>query len=956
MTYKHTAGDKTKRETVKLTPSQSHVLATLRTKLAEEKWRPTSILPSEKQLLMTNNCAKVRSTRRWWYKRLVSQTNMHDRHAGVPYSTHPVYVDVEGTTRHDEQEATEHVVNGDAVACRMTTHNMRADTKCHIELISSDMAKLMSNCDVLCLQEVPEGLVQCIEAVAAESAFECWMATRKGHAFSLEGFDVAICFRASAFRLLSACVVPLCHSSARRLLKLRLQFLNSGAVLVVGTAHLAASISGKQERHDALLLCGESLEAEDADCVFLIGDLNLQEGEAGLGNRWKDAFLESGSPAQHANTWRPVNGGQPWEEEPGKRRYDRVCYMPARCSQNEGGLALQPALKETCIMEKGSLHTGETAFSDHRWLSATFQVCVQDILNPKHAGGSTQILYRPGIGNNVGRRPLSNESCAKELFAGDREGISNSCYCGKDFEKARMMPGTAAILEDLVKKELFRLYTRRNCHSMNSHDPLVAIGLGANTDEQVILTLHAMIKYLTKYLSKLGPASTVEGRVGSFIDEIVSKMKDNETMTVASMLSKLFIHAAVPDVISSLESWHVIWMLPRTLSTRTFSPHSAKDARSLVSAEETKSKTPEDNVTRKSKKEQYLDRDILPPRGMTADRMRALSWSQYAARIDVRGASQFLRLRSRIVKEKPFLNLDSRRSDAATMARYCLRLHRAWSSAAADPIELGDDEALAELAKFLKSAACPQWLSDRHAKHNRLKRRNTERTGKTQDGKGASTLPESKPSVASAPEIPADPEEENLFTHAPDISSTMRKHGLLWKDLPKSTQYSVCECLASRRPLPKTLMLRRYLDILQPNSKAPASVQARVRLCALLLLSIDLESYEKKGKGLAKPSLSKAQLKSLTQAFVQFHARMELKLLSQMKKERPFAIMWNHFKRETLKEFGFTVPNTSTESNRQHRIASRLTLLNRFDSVLAEVRVDNQNNTSDLGKIILLLM
>ena len=493
--------------------------------------------------------------------------------------------------------------------------------------------------------------------------------------------------------------------------------------------------------------------------------------------------------------------------------------------------------------------------------------------------------------------------------------MRNSCYCGKDFEKARMMPGTAAILEDAVKKELFRLYTRRNCHVMNSHDPLVAIGLGANTDEQVILTLHAMIKYLTKYLSKLGPASTVEGRVGSFIDEIVSKMKDNETMTVASLLSKLFIHAAVPDVISSLESWHVIWMLPRTLCTRTFSPHSAKDSRSLVSAEEAKSKSLEDNVTRKSKKELYLDREILPPRGMAADQMRALSWSKYVARIDLRGASQFLRPRSRIVKEKPFLNLDARRSDAATMARYSLRLHRAWNSAAEDPINFGDDEALAELAKFLKSAACPKWLSERHAKQNRLKRRNKEQ------------LPESKPAVASDPEDPLDLEEEDPFTHAPDIISTMKQHGLLWKDLHNSTQYSVCECLASRRPLPKTGMLKRYLEILQPNRKPPATLQARVRLCALLFLSIDLESYEKKGKGLAKPSLNKAQLKCLTQAFVQFHARMEMKLQNQMKKERPFAIMWNHFKRETLKEFGFTVPNTSTDSNRQHRIASRLTLL-----------------------------
>jgi hypothetical protein len=238
MEYKCTAGDKTKRDTVKLTLSQINLLDTLRAKLADEKWRATSILPCEKHLLMTNNCAKVRSTRRWWYKRLVGQTNMHDRHAGAPYSTHPAFVDLEATASNDEHEETEYVVNGDAVVCRMTTHNMYAESECKFELISSEVADLMNNCDVLCLQEVSEGLAPCIEAVAAESAFDCWMATRKGHAFSPEGFDVAICFRTSAFRLLSARVVPICDSSARRLLKLRLQSLESGAVLVVGTTHL----------------------------------------------------------------------------------------------------------------------------------------------------------------------------------------------------------------------------------------------------------------------------------------------------------------------------------------------------------------------------------------------------------------------------------------------------------------------------------------------------------------------------------------------------------------------------------------------------------------------------------------------------------------------------------------------------------------------------------------------
>ena len=132
-----------------------------------------------------------------------------------------------------------------------------------------------------------------------------------------------------------------------------------------------------------------------------------------------------------------------------------------------------------------------------------------------------------------------------------------------------MPPGTAVVLEDQMRKALFRLYTRRNSHQMNSHDPLELLGLVANTDKQVILTLGAAINYLTKYIGKLGSGQTAATRIGSFVDEIVSRMQDNETMTVVSLLSKLFIHAAVPDALCSLEAWHVLFDLPRTLSSRT---------------------------------------------------------------------------------------------------------------------------------------------------------------------------------------------------------------------------------------------------------------------------------------------------------------------------------------------------------------------------------------------------
>ena len=39
-------------------------------------------------------------------------------------------------------------------------------------------------------------------------------------------------------------------------------------------------------------------------------------------------------------------------------------------------------------------------------------------------------------------------------------------------------------------------------------------------------------------------------------------------MTVASLLSKAFIATAVPETLSSLEAWHILWQLPRTVRSR----------------------------------------------------------------------------------------------------------------------------------------------------------------------------------------------------------------------------------------------------------------------------------------------------------------------------------------------------------------------------------------------------
>ena len=102
-----------------------------------------------------------------------------------------------------------------------------------------------------------------------------------------------------------------------------------------------------------------------------------------------------------------------------------------------------------------------------------------------------------------------------------------------------MPPGKGVILEDPRRKGLYRLYARRNCHHINTHDPLKAMGLVANVDDQVVLTIQAAVNYLTKYMGKLGSGHTATSRIGGLLDDILCRMRDDETMTVTSAIEAI---------------------------------------------------------------------------------------------------------------------------------------------------------------------------------------------------------------------------------------------------------------------------------------------------------------------------------------------------------------------------------------------------------------------------------
>ena len=195
-------------------------------------------------------------------------------------------------------------------------------------------------------------------------------------------------------------------------------------------------------------------------------------------------------------------------------------------------------------------------------------------------------------------------------------------------------------------------------------------------------------------------------------------------MTVTSLLSKLFIHTAVPDQICSLEAWHILHDFPRVLSSRFFVNLNAKEQPVLKQLEAIQTGTEETTVTRQTKADIYarrLENNVFGE-NLTADKVRKMSWVQFVARVDRRGRKFSFRKKHAIVKEKPYLNLDRRRPNAGDMARYALRLHRSFASAADDPVSLSDKDAIEQLDAFIESSSCPVWLKQRYRKQNKVKK------------------------------------------------------------------------------------------------------------------------------------------------------------------------------------------------------------------------------------------
>ena len=108
----------------------------------------------------------------------------------------------------------------------------------------------------------------------------------------------------------------------------------------------------------------------------------------------------------------------------------------------------------------------------------------------------------------------------------------------------------------------------RNYHILNNVVPLVMLALLSNMDFQAPLSEDAVIEYMTKYMTKSGQGALIKVMEHSFAP-CIEKAPQNQQGTGSAMLRWLNLQS-ITEVKSQLECMHLIFAVPRFLSTREF--------------------------------------------------------------------------------------------------------------------------------------------------------------------------------------------------------------------------------------------------------------------------------------------------------------------------------------------------------------------------------------------------
>ena len=224
-------------------------------------------------------------------------------------------------------------------------------------------------------------------------------------------------------------------------------------------------------------------------------------------------------------------------------------------------------------------------------------------------------LHRPyamgAPGKDQACAAIENEHSSKEIVS-----------CNKLFPRKCIDAGCEEIAEDPRRRELYRLWLCRNCNFINNYVPIVSLAMLSNMDFQATLTKDAVVEYMTKYMTKSGQQSLFKVMENSF-SLCIEKAREKAQGSGSAVL-RWFNLQSISEVKSQLETMHLIFRVPRSVSSREFKDIWLRsEVRPVKTREQIQdSASTQQPLVAKSFAEKYCSRHEwqLPPRGALGNR------------------------------------------------------------------------------------------------------------------------------------------------------------------------------------------------------------------------------------------------------------------------------------------------------------------------------------------------
>ena len=330
--------------------------------------------------------------------------------------------------------------------------------------------------------------------------------------------------------------------------------------------------------------------------------------------------------------------------------------------------------------------------------------------------------------------PLPTQKCSKKKPK-PKEGeirliTETPNYCGKGYPKPFTRFQEERILTEEYRPTIYHTFLERNCQTVNNYNTAILFAALANIDVQPVLTYDALLRYLTKYVTKDESLDIFRdfrddgGRPSDPLGDPTSSEFHINQESVKKYINKAFMNQIKYSVHAQPEISHWALNLPGFFSSRTFMRISLRsDLNKILTPSEAANQGAVSKETEIDIYERRTEYRIPQPSiraGHTQQSVKEMSLFYFTRTFFVRSNALCLRSKAPIILFTPYISpKQDKNPDFKDYMLITLLAYKCFQKR--EEFQLDEEDLKKVFDEFLNSTFCPNFLVKRYNEANKPK-------------------------------------------------------------------------------------------------------------------------------------------------------------------------------------------------------------------------------------------